>query len=93
MNGRNAVGNERKAVGSGDHEDVPGSPHSTFPIKPHIDGISLGFRLVYDSVDRAGRGGSWFDSAHYAKGVGRYRNIPGFRNVSLGFRLVWQEDT
>jgi formylglycine-generating enzyme required for sulfatase activity len=93
MNGRNAVGNERKAVGSGDHEDVPGSPYSTFPIKPHIDRISLGFRLAHDSTDRVDRGGSWNNSAQHARVAYRSRNDPANRGAYLGFRLVWQEDT
>jgi formylglycine-generating enzyme required for sulfatase activity len=79
---------ERRVVGSGDHEDVPGSPCASFPIKPYIDGIGLGFRLVHDGADRVFRGGSWFSSAVGARAARRYWVIPGSRSYGLGLRMV-----
>ena len=81
---------ERRVVGSGDHEDVPGSPCASFPIKPHIDGIGLGFRLACDSAERVERGGSCLlDSLNVREARG-FQIAPGFQSAPRGFRLVWE---
>jgi formylglycine-generating enzyme required for sulfatase activity len=37
---------------------------------------------------RVVRGGSWFDSRHYARCAYRLSLDPGFRDVNIGFRVL-----
>ena len=52
-----------------------------------------GFRLAADAeADRVYRGGSWRSTAGNARAALRFRRDPGFRNYSIGFRLVLDTD-
>jgi formylglycine-generating enzyme required for sulfatase activity len=53
----------------------------------------LGFRLVHDNTDRVYRGGSWSNTADYARAAVRYWDVPGRRGDILGLRLCvnWRE--
>jgi formylglycine-generating enzyme required for sulfatase activity len=53
--------------------------------------VDVGFRLVFDEAYRVSRGGSWDDTAGGARAAYRDGVYPGFRNGSLGFRLVREE--
>ena len=57
----------------------------------HGDG-EVGFRLVHDSSLRVNRGGCWDLTAQSARVAYRYRYVPGYRLVFLGFRLVRDEE-
>jgi formylglycine-generating enzyme required for sulfatase activity len=35
------------------------------------------------------RGGSFLNDARFLRGAFRIYDLPGFRNVSFGFRVVW----
>jgi hypothetical protein len=83
--------NERKAVGNGDYEDVPGAPYSTFPIKPHIDGIRLGFRLAYDGDCRLFTG-CVHGCQEPSRRLSTYQERGDWRAWSVGFRLVWDKE-
>ncbi len=61
------------------------------------DWYSWGYHSTSPSTDpvgpssgsaRAGRGGGWYDYAEYCRSAYRYSNIPGYRDSSVGFRLV-----
>lgn len=84
--------NERKAVGSGEHGDVPDIPMQTFRIDPSTPVVSLGFRLVSDSANQAIRGGCWY----YHEEVYALALNDEYENESceaiLGFRLVFSKE-
>lgn len=44
------------------------------------------------AIKRIFRGGAWYSVDRYCLCAYRYQIVPGFRNVSLGFRLVAMVD-
>jgi len=57
-------------------------------VERNVSFVNCGFRLVCDDTDRVSRGGSWVNSAVFARAAGRFRFNPGVRYDSLGLRLV-----
>ena len=51
------------------------------------------FRIQFDSDQgRVNRGGSWFNTAVFARAANRVRFNPGYRSSRLGFRLCCDAD-
>ena len=70
--------------------DYPGSLEDDPNWKEEV----VGFRLVHDDEDRVNRGGSWLNTAAYARAANHIGDYLGARFDSLGFRLAFdREDT
>jgi hypothetical protein len=78
----------RKVRGYGSFDDIPGKDALSFPLQPHLDGETMGFRLAHDSAYRVFRGGSWYDDPRCARVAFRDFVVPGLRSSLLGIRLV-----
>ena len=55
---------------------------------PALRGEMLGFRLVCDADEQAGRGGSWKARSRATVGPWRVDEWPGEGNTRLGIRLT-----
>ena len=78
----------RKVRGYGSFDDIPRKDALSFPLQPHLDGETMGFRLALDNSMRRVNG----SSSHYPPRVARRSGTdnlhPEEANEVSGIRLV-----
>jgi hypothetical protein len=79
----------RKVRGYGSFDDIPRKDALSFPLQPHIDGETMGFRLANDGETEICRGAPWFEVP--AEPI-QCEDVPSTRSYCTGFRLVFDND-
>jgi hypothetical protein len=81
----------RKARGYGGFDDTPSKDALSFPLLPHIDAETMGFRLAVDGEPQSTFGGSWGNHLAVASVPGVLGANPRSSAAFISFRLAKEE--
>lgn len=82
----------RKARGYGSFDDIPRKDALSFPLQPHIDAETIGFRLAHNSDSRPQYGGSFRDDQRRVRTARKFVWEPQRTDEILSFRLAYDID-